>query len=257
MASNATAAAVTEAHRRLQVAIKAEATRLALDVWPLLDPSGVDATFGAWAEANAAIIDLAAIESVRAASDYFVTYSAAETGARYNPPPFSPVPRDRIFGTMLKTGPDRIGELLRSGQTLLRATRTAQVESSGATAYLAMEPQRQGLTAAPDADYGTNPAPQGWARVTSSKPCAFCAMLSSRGPVYRSQSAASFQSHPHCACTVEPVYSRTADWPGRGREFKQTYDDAIRTATANDELVRGTSNDLFNAFRRTFEAETI
>ena len=254
MASNATAAAVTEAHRRLQVAIKAEATRLSLDVWPLLDPSRPDATFGAWAEANATIIDLAAIESVRAAADYFVTYSAAETGARYNPPQFPSVSRDRIFGTMLKVGPDRIGELLKSGQTLLRAARTAQVEASGATAMLAMDPQRQGLADATAADYGSNPAPKGWARVTSSKPCAFCAFVASRGPVYRSEASASFRPHKHCGCTVEPVYSRTADWPGKGREFKQIYDDAIKQGRQDGDLIRGTDNDYLNAFRRRFNS---
>lgn len=48
----------------------------------------------------------------------------------------------------------------------------------------------------------------GYRRVTDGKPCAFCAMLASRGPVYM-QETAYFESHSHCGCSAEPVYG---DW---------------------------------------------
>lgn len=40
-------------------------------------------------------------------------------------------------------------------------------------------------------------------RVTDGHPCAFCAMLAGRGPVYRS--GTNFHTHNHCGCTLEPV----------------------------------------------------
>lgn len=54
----------------------------------------------------------------------------------------------------------------------------------------------------------------GWARVTTSPtPCGWCAMLASRGPVYKSKATASFLAHDHCFCRVELVF-RGHPWDG-------------------------------------------
>jgi hypothetical protein len=44
-------------------------------------------------------------------------------------------------------------------------------------------------------------------RVLSSNPCSFCRMLAGRGAVYH-EGTASFESHDHCACSAEPVFSK-------------------------------------------------
>lgn len=61
----------------------------------------------------------------------------------------------------------------------------------------------------------------GWARVTTSpKPCAFCAMLASRGPVYRSERMALYRGfsmdayHNHCDCRAVLVF-RGKSWDGQ------------------------------------------
>jgi hypothetical protein len=61
----------------------------------------------------------------------------------------------------------------------------------------------------------------GWARVPSgAETCAFCTMLVSRGPVYKTQKTASLGRetgepyHPNCDCVPVPVFDRN-DWPGR------------------------------------------
>lgn len=56
----------------------------------------------------------------------------------------------------------------------------------------------------------------GYARVVDDNPCPFCAMLASRGAVYRSDSFEDsnglfsgdgrFKVHPGCGCTLEPIY---------------------------------------------------
>lgn len=51
-------------------------------------------------------------------------------------------------------------------------------------------------------------------RVTDGKPCAFCAMLAGRGPVYTEESV-DFRSHRGCGCTGEPVYG---EWVPTDRE---------------------------------------
>lgn len=61
----------------------------------------------------------------------------------------------------------------------------------------------------------------GYARVTvGAENCAFCLMLVSRGPVYRSEDAALLRDgtgepyHNRCDCLAIPVFDRD-DWPGR------------------------------------------
>lgn len=90
-----------------------------------------------------------------------------------------------------------------------------------------------------------DPVAVGWARVTDGDPCAFCAMLASRGVVYGSAASAGFSAHDHCACTAEPAYSRSAPLPGRGQEFKDLWNRNIRGKYSGDEARR--------AWRRLYE----
>lgn len=102
----------------------------------------------------------------------------------------------------------------------------------------------------------------GWARITAPNPCDFCAMLASRGAVYRSEWSASFRGqasrpgavdrpagweswtpeqlltwevgrgiqrfHDNCHCTIIPVYSRE-DWlPEDSQAFRELWEEATR-----------------------------
>jgi hypothetical protein len=66
-----------------------------------------------------------------------------------------------------------------------------------------------------------DPDALGYARTTVGlENCAFCLMLVSRGPVYKTQSAALLRDgtsepyHDRCDCIATPVFNR-ASWPGR------------------------------------------
>ena len=85
----------------------------------------------------------------------------------------------------------------------------------------------------------------GYVRVSrTGKPCAWCAMLISRGPVYHSEASATTRrsrgigkkgetlseadnGHPHCQCYVVPVKSRsewlTGDLFSQGRQFQSEW----------------------------------
>lgn len=113
----------------------------------------------------------------------------------------------------------------------------------------------------------TDRAVMGWARVTDGDPCWFCAMLTSRGAVYRNFWTARYSGrvsrrrggppaapggwedwspermaewevsrgldrfHDNCHCTLVPVYSRT-DWvPEASREFRELYYASTRGLT--------------------------
>lgn len=88
-----------------------------------------------------------------------------------------------------------------------------------------------------------DPKAHGWARVTETRPCSFCALLATRGAVYRSDRTASFKSHDHCACHAEPTFG-PYEPPARVREWQQLYRDSTR---GNAVQVRRQWRQAFNA----------
>lgn len=104
----------------------------------------------------------------------------------------------------------------------------------------------------------------GWARVTDADPCWWCAMLASRGAIYRSQWRAGFSGqtrrgarrpdrmpdgwedwppdrlagweaeqglnrfHDNCHCTIVPVYSRDGWVPEVSAQWRRLYTDSTR-----------------------------
>lgn len=72
----------------------------------------------------------------------------------------------------------------------------------------------------------------GWVRVTRAKPCAFCAMLASRGLQYRAFKEGSFdlsnsrftgdgdaKVHDNCGCSLKPVYTKNDPLVDRTKQF--------------------------------------
>src|SRR5690606_1205052 len=88
-----------------------------------------------------------------------------------------------------------------------------------------------------------DPLAERWMRVTSGDPCAFCAVLASRGGVFHTSASADFQPHEHCSCVPEIAYEGS-EATEQARRFRELYDRAQREVS-----VSGTSNDRLNAFR--------
>ncbi|MFD9813991.1 hypothetical protein [Streptomyces sp. NPDC059080] len=86
----------------------------------------------------------------------------------------------------------------------------------------------------------------GWARVTDGNPCAWCAMLASRGAVYRTREGAGIKGrtgrnlppvgnpedlqkyHSMCHCQTIPVYSRAAFVPESSAQYARDWSRATR-----------------------------
>jgi len=66
---------------------------------------------------------------------------------------------------------------------------------------------------------------RGWARVSDGRPCYFCAMLVSRGPVY-SAATARFQAHDGCGCSAKPVFVNdpAKGWSPEARALRSLWD---------------------------------
>jgi len=62
----------------------------------------------------------------------------------------------------------------------------------------------------------TDPDCVGWQRIAKGDACRFCLMLAGRGSVYK-EATVNFAAHPHCDCTVQPVFYKREFIPGDGQ----------------------------------------
>jgi len=143
--------------------------------------------------------------------------------------------------SLIVTGPVGQKSKRGRGKTEQVARDESFVEASGAASRQVLTGGRQSLLRLIDEDTRL----LGYIRVSDGDPCAFCAMLISRGPVYRTPNRASFQAHDHCACTAEPVYTTDTLWPGRAREFQKLWNEHIRN--------RHSGADARREWRRLYE----
>lgn len=124
---------------------------------------------------------------------------------------------DRVDVNLNATGIATYQRAIRSGRTEAQAMDTMGVNLSGSATTLALEGGREVVHEAVQEDEEAI----GWARVGKEDPCAFCAMLISRGAVYRSEATAGgrknknfvgdemFKFHDHDRCVAVPVFDPT------------------------------------------------
>lgn len=222
MAATAAGARLTAEHRLGQIAVRSQALRDVLQVWPALDPERLAAS---WPPVEAALLSVIARrrgQSATVAAGYFEAFRDAEgiSGAA-NPviANFGEVAASRAGTSLRVTGPATIVRLTALHRPA--PVQTALVRVTGAVSRHVLDGGRETLVSSVRADRRA----LGWARAASGNACAFCAMLASRGPVYGEHSGA-FQAHDHCSCSLEPVYSRNQEWPKRSRDYEQLWSDA-------------------------------
>lgn len=117
-------------------------------------------------------------------------------------------------------------EILRLGSTqqITEALQKSADGAGAAGARHALDGEREQIVEMAKAD----PRAIGYVRITNGKPCYFCAVLASRGPVYEQdsfkESDAMFvgpgteKVHDHCSCGLRAVFSRN---PAETPEFNQ------------------------------------
>jgi hypothetical protein len=275
---------MTEAHRVAQIAIRAAFLREFMDQWHLLDPRDLDRTAVPWASSVMRLIAEFREDSAETAENYYKEFRAVELPTAKEPPPT--VERrqsrrrvnsrgrdarpsrgglrrvtiewddedDAAETSLLVMGPSNIKAKRKRGKSPEEAAREALVEAGGSAGRHVLTGGRTTHLELVEND----PEAIGWLRVTDGDPCAFCAMLSSRGPVYRSERSASTvvnpgrsrpvgaQYHDNCACSAEAMFSKSQAWPGRGREFQELW----------REVARG-NKDGFKRFRRAIEGRDL
>jgi len=160
---------------------------------------------------------------------------------------------DRAERSLLVTGPSALKRAARNGLDERRARGVTTVLTSGAASRHVLNGGRDTTMELIDAD----DVAEGWIRMLGPRPCAFCAMLASRGPVFSESSIAGSDSgfdgpgnikvHDNCACWPKAVFESNPEWPGNNRAYQQMWNDNIRG--------RYSGKDARNAWRRLWEAQ--
>lgn len=251
MAVTAEGSALTEAHRLAQVTIQSATVSDLLAIWPLLDGLDLDGSFPGYARAAQAILTLRREQSAGLSAAYYAAFREAEgIVGTIDVPRLAALAEEQALTALLVTGPVTIKQGIARGSDLATARERALVTTAGSMMRLTANAGRETLSAAIHADSTA----VGYARVTDGSPCAFCAMLASRGVAFKSGSFAasdprfeghgSAKVHDHCGCTVEPVFGDNYQLPGRAAEFE-----ALWAETG----AHHSGADAVNAFRRAYE----
>lgn len=237
MASTADGRALTLAHRSAQIRLGIAAEQEARLLWSRLDWRDLDGSTAYWLASSTIATSRRTQQSQSLASTYLNEYRRAEIDA----------PATVVLGTPTGTadalriaGPVRVKQLIGTGMEPDEAYAAALTKYAGIVQRQTLMGGR--LTIARTT--GRDRRAIGWRRVTDGNPCAFCAMLASRGPVYRdAASSAGLQYHAHCGCTAEPMYS---EW--EPTEAEQRYIDAYTEARYPDR--RKSTKDVVRDMRR-------
>lgn len=191
---------LTEIHRIGQVALAAEFGTVVQDLGRLIDLTDIDGSVARWFAALEVTASNGHRLSQEMAENYLRSFTLAEIGQSHEVvrPLF---PQGQFVEDVRVAGPVRIKTLIGQGVDPEAALRSAMVESARRSMSAVLAGGRDLLDTSVRY-YGRSGR---YRRVTDSKPCAFCAMLASRGPVY-SEKTAYFRSHHVCGCNAEPVY---------------------------------------------------
>lgn len=191
---------LTELHRVGQVALAAETREVLLDLTRLIDLNDIDGSVARWFASVEVLARNGHRISQEMAEDYLRAFTLAEIGER--PGVVRPVfPHSQFVEDLRVSGPVRLKTLIGEGVDPEVALQAAAAEAAKRSMTAVLAGGRDLIDGS--VRYGGRPGR--YRRVTDMKPCTFCAMLASRGPVY-SEATAYFRSHHACGCNAEPVH---------------------------------------------------
>lgn len=233
MASTADGEKLTQEHQAAQVAIAVAVSAEARLLWGRLDIDDLDRSTPYWLAGNLRAIRQRNTQSQRLADAYMSEYRAAEIGQ-----PLKLGAREAAAGvaalSLQSAGPIRVKQLIAGGMDPDEALAAARTKFEGVAARQALMGGRLAIARGAQSDRRAI----GWRRVTDGNPCAFCALLAGRGPVYKSRNASvvrgdSLRYHGHCGCTAEVVYG-TWEPTEAEQQFVTDYEKAAAQVVAED-----------------------
>lgn len=195
---------LTQEHRLSQARL-AEATSQAVieRLAKLLDPKNIDGTRGQWLAEATAIVHAASQASASETEHYLELYAEKE-GHPLRVVLDRPTPA-AIARSLNVSGPITFKSAIKKGAEEARALAIARTRAGGAAHRAVQDTSRRSVIKTAHVSHAR------WRRVTSGQPCAFCAMLAARGPVY-SEDTVDFKAHTPCRCGAEACFETPAQW---------------------------------------------
>lgn len=203
MARSREGALLTERHRAVQLSVRAATLRDLLAFWGTVDPTNLRGTIDPFTRAAGLVVNSRARQSAAVSTAYAQAFRQAEG-----------VPGALAIGLPTVIAPERAADTTRGaalsgiinarrrGFSEEAAAQNGFVKVSGAATRLVLNAGRDVVLASVRGDREA----RGFQRITGPNECAFCDLLASRGPVYKSEETADFPAHDHCTCSAEPVY---------------------------------------------------
>lgn len=236
MAVTAMGATLTAQHRLQQIAVRSAMLRNLQRLWPMFTPADWN-TFDDFSALAATLVQVGNQASAALAARYLVAFRVVEGQPDSIPPVIAPPPPVGVIRDELRaTGLLGTLDALRAGKGLPAASGNGWVRVAGSATSLVLDGGRETIVETVAAD----PRVSYWQRVTGGDPCAFCAMLATRGAVYK-ESTVDFQAHDHCSCSAEPEYADSALPPASERFASLWYQSTAGLS----------GNDALNAFRQS------
>jgi len=224
-----------------QARLAAQTVGQALAAWGVLDPDDLAGSTARWLTVLLPLLSAQQRASVTLAANYLTTFRRLELGA--NVPPFTPVlaadlNRAAVTTSLIVTGPVTVRRALARQVDVSKALDLGKAMSARAASRHVLNGGRDTILGTVAAD----PRALGWARSASGRACAFCAMLASRGAVYKGEDTADFEAHDGCNCSTEAVYRSDAALPAGSQRYAEQYRQA-KADTPDGE-------DVLNTLRR-------
>lgn len=243
-------------HQQQQEAIASQtALGLAL-LWPILKFDDLDKTTTTWLHA----VTLQMEKQFKASEDAaFLMVQGIKWASEPLSDPLTQIatafPTKAAQQSMLITGPIAVKAQMPAPAD--EAMARADLGSTGAGVRTALNGGRgevQTLVTADAVQRRRQSKVIGYKRVTDDDPCYFCAVLSSRGAYYLSQSTFDASNkkyvgdgiakvHDHCKCSLVPVYSKADKYDDRAKFFKAQWLKATKNLSGDDAM---------NAFRKVY-----
>lgn len=269
---------LTRQFRIGQLGIRSKMLTSLLQLWPLLDVRRLDATAPEWLRLSTLTIAEHRRESARLAARYYEQLRAVELPnvdpyrARWLDSVPDTAAHDAIRQSLIVTGPVTMKKATRritnlaeldspasAERSLEKVQETALIQVQGAAVRHTLNGGREELRQEGARDVRA----LAFARVSDGDPCYFCALMISRGFVYRTKDAAGrnandrftgpglFKFHDKCACTVMPVFDRDTPPGEQEAKYKALYEQAKKNAAVSREPVQDEFRWLVEGHRPT------
>lgn len=256
MARTPEGAALTRVHTAEQLALRAATLKDLLALWGTVDARDLSTSIHVFVRAAVVLARANNRDSAGLAARYFRLFRDAErvpgtATARLA----QPAPVDEAAARLRGAALTGIVDARRAGNSVQAAQRAGFIRAAGAMVKLVLTGGRMTVIGSVRDDREA----LGWGRATSGSACAFCRMLASRGPAYKSKRSADFQAHDACACSAEPTYEGSEPSP-QALRYRREWEAAQQLAAK--ERAEGierpnTANNALNAYRRYLAGSTV